>query len=388
MYFKKVFPVLLFLFLINTLSAADTGAMVENALDQFHEALLQVHTDLNKVAVYSIKTNKPEEIDTVSIQDRIVNMLLESGNYKVVDRASLKALLKEQSLSLTGMVDNAAMIKAGKLIGVEGFFFGNMNLKDDKVVFTIKLIDVASSALVFSKTIVGEAYNRVEIGIAGGFTTGTGFNSDYDYFDELADIHKLFTGKSKNVTGATISAPQLNIFYVQGFKGLKLIKMGMNLSYMQTDDIVTDKKVFNPNEFDPPNYNRSSFGSTVYSSLSRFAVTPYVLITPGIDMFAISVGGSINFIDVLTEMDSWGGNETSKRDYSISVIKFFPEIGIDFRPVKYIRVFVRGMYVFSDITFDEDIQLSGSGNFSMTESNIAIQQGLILNMGVGLSYTF
>jgi len=388
MLLKKMVSVFFVFLFLNILSAADTGAMVENALDQFHDALLQLHTDLNKVAVYSITTNKPNEIDTISIQDRIVNILLESGKYKVIDRASLKALLKEQSLSLTGMVDNAAMIKAGKLIGVEGFFFGNMNLKDDKVVFTIKLIDVASSALVFSKTIIGEAYNRVEIGVAGGFTTGTGFNSDYDYFDEAGDIHKLFTGKSKNVKGATISAPQLNIFYVQGFKGLKLIKMGMNLSYMQTDNIVTDKKAFDPKEFNPPSYSRLSFGSTVYTSLSRFAVTPYVLITPGIDMVVITVGGSINFIDVVSEMGSWGGNETSTRDNSLSAIKFFPEIGLEFRPVKYIRLFVRGMYVISDITFDENIQLSGSGNFSMTQSNIAIQRGLILNMGVGLSYTF
>jgi TolB-like protein len=381
-------PIFFVFLFLNALSAADTAAMVENALDQFHGALLQLHTDLSKVAVYSITTNKPDEVDTVSIQDRIVNMLLESGKYKVVDRASLKALLKEQSLSLTGMVDNAAMIKAGKLIGVEGFFFGNMNLKNDKVVFTIKLIDVASSALVFSKTIIGEAYNRVEIGIAGGFSSGTGFNSNYDYYDEMADIHKLFEGKSTSVNGNSISGPQINLFYIQGFKGLRSIKMGINLSYMKTDDIVKDKKVFNPNEFNPPEYNRSSFGSTVYSSISRFAVTPYILITPGTDLFAITVGGSINFIEVLSEMSSWGENGTQSRDNSLSTIKFFPEIGVDFRPVKYIRLFVRGMYVTSDITFDENIQLSGSGNFSMTQSDITIQQGFIFNMGVGLSYTF
>ncbi len=384
---KKVFPVFLFLFFLNVLNAADIGAMVGNALDQFHEALLQLHTDLNKVAVYSITTNKPDEIDTVSIQDRIVNMLLESGKYKVVDRASLKALLKEQSLSLTGMVDNAAMIKAGKLIGVEGFFFGNMNLKDDKVVFTIKLIDVASSALVFSKTIIGEAYNRVEIGIAGGFTSGTGFNSNYDYYDEFSDIHQLFEGKSTNIKGNSISGPQLNFFYIQGFKSLKLIKMGINLSYMETDNVVKDKKVFDPDTFDPPDQSRSSFGSTLRTSISRFAVTPYILISPGTDLFAVTVGGSVNFINVVSEMDSWGG-ETSSNDNTLSTIKIFPEIGLDFRPVKYIRLFVRGMYVISDITFDENIQLSGSGNFSMTESNIVIQQGFILSMGVGLSYTF
>ena len=156
MFFKKMFSVFLVLLFVNSIWAADTGAMVQNALTQFRAAMQQLNTDLNKVAVYSITTNKPNEIDTLSVQDQMVNILLESNKFKVIDRRSLQALLKEQSLSLSGMVDNAAMIKAGKLIGVQGFFFGNMNLKDDKVVFTIKLIDVASSALVFSKTITGK----------------------------------------------------------------------------------------------------------------------------------------------------------------------------------------------------------------------------------------
>ncbi len=388
MFFKRMFSVVLIFFFVTVLSAADTGAMVKNALSQFQKAVQQLNTDLNKVAVYYLTTNKAQEIDTISVQDRMVSILLESGKFKVVDRLSLQALLKEQSLSLTGMVDNSAMIRAGKLIGVEGFFFGNMNVKNDRVVFTIKLIDVASSALVFSKTIIGEAYNRVEIGIAGGFTSGTGFNSNYDYYDEDADIHQLFDGKSTKVKGKAISGPQLNLFYIQGFNESKLFKMGISLSYT-FGDVVEDKKTFNPNDFNPPDPYRSSFGSTVYTSIQRVSIAPYLLVSPGTDLFAITVGGSINFIDVSTKLESWSDSEeVPKNDNSLSVIRFFPEIGVDFRPVKFIRVFVRGMYVFSDVTYDDTIQLSGSGNFSLTQNNIVIQKGFIFNIGLGLSYTF
>ncbi len=380
-----MYLVLFLSFILHPLYAVDTSAMIQDALNQFQQAIGQLNTDVKKVAVYSITTNKPQEIDTISVQDRIVNMLLESGKFKVIDRASLQALLKEQSLSLTGMVDNAQMVKAGKLIGVQGFFFGNMNLKNDRVVFTIKLIDVASSALVFSKTITGQAYNRVEIGVAGGFTSGTAMNTEYRYYNEWADVHELLPDKNKDIRNQAFSGIQLHFFYVQGFKNAKNIKMGLNLAYTEED--LSSNKV-------TVSIEGQSAGGSVYTGLSRFSIDPYLLIYPGIiglntRMFALTMGGSVNFITITSKLDSWGGSgEGGSTDGSLSAIKFFPEIGINFSPVKYIRIFVRGLYVLNDITFTKQVQLSGSGNFSMTQSNTIIQKGFIFNVGIGLSYTF
>ena len=210
-------------------------------------------------------------------------------------------------------------------------------------------------------------------------------NTDYRYFDENADIHRIIPDKNKDIRDQAVSGLQLHLFYLQGFNTAKNIKMGLNLSY--TENELSSNKV-------AVDVSGQSSGGTVYTDLSRFSITPYLLIYPEIiglntRMFALTVGGSVNFLTITSQLDSWGGNgDGETTDGTLSAVKIFPEIGIDFRPVKFIRAFVRGTYIISDIDFEKDIQLSGSGNFSLTQSNTIIQKGFVVNMGLGLSYTF
>lgn len=59
-------------------------------------------------------------------QDMFVTELVKSGRFSVIDRERLDALMQEKNLSLGGDIDPSTAVKAGKLLGVEYFLFGNV----------------------------------------------------------------------------------------------------------------------------------------------------------------------------------------------------------------------------------------------------------------------
>lgn len=61
-----------------------------------------------------------------AIQDVFVTELVKSGKFSVIDRERLDALMREKNLSLSGSVDPATAVRAGKLLGVEYFLVGSI----------------------------------------------------------------------------------------------------------------------------------------------------------------------------------------------------------------------------------------------------------------------
>lgn len=59
-------------------------------------------------------------------QDMFITELVKAGKFTVIDRERLDALMQEKNLSLGGDIDPSTAVKAGKLLGVEYFLFGNV----------------------------------------------------------------------------------------------------------------------------------------------------------------------------------------------------------------------------------------------------------------------
>jgi curli biogenesis system outer membrane secretion channel CsgG len=57
-------------------------------------------------------------------QDVFVTELVKSGKFRVMDREQLAALMQEKNLALSGDIDPATAVKAGKLIGCQYFLTG------------------------------------------------------------------------------------------------------------------------------------------------------------------------------------------------------------------------------------------------------------------------
>lgn len=71
----------------------------------------------------------------------------------MISRERLSELLREQSLSLSGSVDEKGAVEIGKLVGVEGFIDGYASLDKNRFTLNLFLIETKSGVILWAKTI-------------------------------------------------------------------------------------------------------------------------------------------------------------------------------------------------------------------------------------------
>ncbi|ABA23250.1 Curli production assembly/transport component CsgG [Trichormus variabilis ATCC 29413] len=64
------------------------------------------------------------------VSDILVNRLVKSGNFVVVERSQLEAILREQDLGDSGRVDASTAAKIGRILGVEAVVIGSVTQFD------------------------------------------------------------------------------------------------------------------------------------------------------------------------------------------------------------------------------------------------------------------
>ncbi|WP_245911795.1 CsgG/HfaB family protein [Brunnivagina elsteri] len=64
--------------------------------------------------------------DGKGVSDILVNKLVDSGKYSVIERSKLDAILKEQNLGASGRVDTSTAAQIGKLLGVDVVVIGSV----------------------------------------------------------------------------------------------------------------------------------------------------------------------------------------------------------------------------------------------------------------------
>ncbi|HPS57364.1 MAG TPA: CsgG/HfaB family protein [Spirochaetota bacterium] len=80
------------------------------------------------VAEFRFKTPKGEKSNRESelARQKIMDMLLDSGRIRLIERDKLDAIIKEQQLGETGLVDADSAAKIGKLAGVDAVLIGEI----------------------------------------------------------------------------------------------------------------------------------------------------------------------------------------------------------------------------------------------------------------------
>ncbi len=126
-------------------------------------------------------------IHSEDLEEEITAQLVASERFDVVDRQHLKTLMQEQSLGLTGMIDEKSAPEIGRLLGVSVFIFGRIQqdgykeeLKRDKpykdkkgkthqrrnrigkynLSAALKLIDVQTGKILAAKTFAAIKTNK------------------------------------------------------------------------------------------------------------------------------------------------------------------------------------------------------------------------------------
>ena len=101
--------------------------------------ILKAQNTISTIAVPDFQNNSllkdKEKIEPLrfGLADVMINALSSSDKLKVVERKRLKAILKEQALGLSGVLDNSSAQKAGQLLGAEYLLLGSYicGLKND-----------------------------------------------------------------------------------------------------------------------------------------------------------------------------------------------------------------------------------------------------------------
>ena len=108
------------------------------------------------VAVIPIESNESNSEISSMILDKLITNLVKKRRFKVIEREFLEKIINEQSLGMTGIVDEASAISAGKVIGAEAIIMGKQNELNGDMHISVRVIDVETSETITASEIVSE----------------------------------------------------------------------------------------------------------------------------------------------------------------------------------------------------------------------------------------
>jgi len=346
--------------------AADIDEMLSDAIARFRDDVRTAKIDVDKVAIYAIEPDRGGQVNVSLLQDQLEAALLETGRFKVINRKALKALLEEQALSLTGVVDEAQMVKAGKLVGARGFFYGSVEVQPGKVLLTMKLIEVESSAVVYSRKFAGESRGFARLGIGWFYSIAPGLSLDYRVFykDGMTGVETDLLPEPGGLDGISGSSfASFSLSYKQGFQSMPWAQLGIDLSfahYMGSPSEVSsaDGETQPIPPADTATYNAivSLYGVTAVGVTPKLFLTTKDILGTERDIFNPYLGVSITVFAYTTHFGGWcnisGANSSNmgyqEIDSSFTSTAIMPVFGIEVNATKKLSAFVEGAFLPSD----------------------------------------
>lgn len=157
-------------FYMNT-NARDLNKMIDEGLSRLGDSVKNI-SDIKVIAVNVFEYSK--DVEVRNVEEKVVKQIARLGKFKVVDRRALDILLKEQSLSLSGVTEPVEMKKVGKMINVDAFLFGKVYLTGYNIVINLEIREVSTGAIIWSEEFIGEDPDYTSLGL--GIRLGT-YNS-------------------------------------------------------------------------------------------------------------------------------------------------------------------------------------------------------------------
>lgn len=175
-------------------------------------AVLGIHSAFPEtvpIAVISLEANGVPREEAMTLTDRLRSILVTSGKFEVLERERMDALLREQSLELSGAVNkDDFMVKAGKLLEVRKMIGGSVGKVGETFALSLRMVDVATGKV--ERTLDREHRGKAEgllavIGEMGNALAGIGKESSKGVFPDMT------YDKVKVINVLTFSSPQRNL---------------------------------------------------------------------------------------------------------------------------------------------------------------------------------
>lgn len=110
-----------------------------------------------KIAV--LDTVVPQSIDQsviIPTTEKIIERLVVSGRYTVLDRANIESVLKEREFQLSGMVSDQDVVTAGKYLGADFVVVAKVQKVSDTYFISAKMINIKTGVIANQTSAQGE----------------------------------------------------------------------------------------------------------------------------------------------------------------------------------------------------------------------------------------
>ncbi|MBN1410490.1 MAG: hypothetical protein JW969_06570 [Spirochaetales bacterium] len=93
------------------------------------------------VAVYGFETiGRADDSFARYATEKLTHAIVTIGKFMVIERSGIEEVLKEQSLSLTGVIDASTASKIGKILSLDGVIIGSIHVTDSGIEFISRII--------------------------------------------------------------------------------------------------------------------------------------------------------------------------------------------------------------------------------------------------------
>lgn len=119
-----------------------------NTLSFKKDQKVKIYIPKKSIAVvdFSLINSKNSDINKFAMED-MTTKLVQSGQYKVLERAKLNAVLKEQELVDSGLLDVDASSVVGKLLSADILLTGSFSQKSNYYMANLRLVDVKTGTI-------------------------------------------------------------------------------------------------------------------------------------------------------------------------------------------------------------------------------------------------
>ncbi len=375
-----------------------------------------------RVAVMDFKGDGVSKATSRKVSELIRGEMINSGEFIVIERGQMAAILEEQGLQQSGCTDISCAVELGKMLSAKKMLVGTVMKMGESVVISGRIVDVEKGVGEFSQDHKAESEmelymaskefaQKLTIRIMKGVPKGGKIRLAYDdtwWFGVGWGVASIVYGTTVEAeTGSNLfykeelehnvtSFFNFNITYKQRVPGIDLFLFGVEiaLSHYESGDEYSYKyegiRDDETNQFYTISINHDT------QIFIQVAIKPRVyLSTIGLfgwerDWFSPYLGISIAINSMDSRLGSWKNSETSQENYNFEdksvggmLTTIAPFLGIESSLTSLISIYGEAGFVINDVEDSRNEVYVGNSNMYSTPY---IKSGLIWNAGIKLYF--
>ncbi|MCX7021963.1 MAG: hypothetical protein NTW26_06790 [bacterium] len=281
-----------------------------------------------KLAFIGLEASGVSESAAAGISDAILDTLVNTHRFDVVERAQLTAILEEQALTLSGCTSTECIVEVGQLAGADKALVGQVSQVGSIYNLTLRLADVTTGKLEYSDS--AESLNLEEL-LNEGRSIVQRFADSIPVMGVVIgvekDIIKVNLGTQENLNpGDELEVYRIGEEYYDPETGLLVghdtIELGKAVVSRVVDTALSEAKL--SGEFEVTTGDRVRLAKIISTGVTRHEIT--------LESFQIHLGGGYPFIGDFSVTYSSRGE--GYLGLSVATVLMSNGIGLD--PDKYV----------------------------------------------------